>query len=69
MLQSFNHSLGWSHPDLQKLMGSKEEIIPLILMYRFPALAWEAADAVLWQGWDAEQDSPWVSAAWQAPCC
>lgn len=25
MLQSFNQSLGWSHPDLQKLMGNGEQ--------------------------------------------
>jgi len=50
-------------------MGSKEEIIPLILIYRFPVLAFEPADAVLWQRWDAEQDSPWVSPGWQSLRC
>lgn len=24
MLQSFNQSLGWSHPDIQKLLGNGE---------------------------------------------
>lgn len=63
MLQSFNQSLGWSHPDLQKLTGSKEDVIPLIRTYRCLVLALEAADAGVWQRWDAERESPRVSRA------
>lgn len=52
MLQSSNQSLGWSHPDLQKLKGKRgerEEMVPLVFIYSLP-ISLEVAAAELWPG-------------------
>lgn len=52
MLQSFNQSLGWSHPDLQKLEGKRgtRGAGSSALYLQLARLSLEAAGAEPWPG-------------------